>query len=66
MQHNGLLDNNPVVFHSLAFGAARANEGGVVVVKCLEPTCADHVAKNGWGGCKQRWQLITLIKEKLD
>ena len=36
------------LYHSISFGAARSNEGGVVIVKCLEPTQRDHVALNGW------------------
>ena len=38
----------PSLYHGESFGAARANERGVVIVKCLEKTQKDHVAANGW------------------
>jgi hypothetical protein len=38
----------PSLYHSESFGAARAAEGGVVIVKCLEQTRRDHTTQNGW------------------
>jgi hypothetical protein len=38
----------PSLYHSESFGAARANVGGLVIVKCLEKTRSDHTTQNGW------------------
>ncbi|MCP4652986.1 MAG: hypothetical protein GY858_06355 [Candidatus Omnitrophica bacterium] len=37
-----------MLFHSEHFGAARLNEGGVVIVKCLEQALDSHTDKRGW------------------
>ncbi len=38
----------PMLYHGSSFGAARASEGGVVIIKCLEPARPDHHGVNGW------------------
>ncbi len=38
----------PMLYHSQSFGAARASEGSIVVIKCLEPARPEHHSVNGW------------------